>query len=50
VHTHISATHLIPGFLGVVLVGTFWRLTAAHLGASSNSTAKNIAKAMAFQY
>jgi hypothetical protein len=49
-HFHGSALHLLTVFLGVVLVGTFWRLAAMHLAASSNGTAKTLGKAMAIQY
>lgn len=31
-HTHFgSATHLVATFLGVLLVGTFWRIGWLHL-------------------
>lgn len=49
-HTHFSALHVAGTFLGVVAVGGFWRLTAAHLGASANPTAQLVGKTMLFQY
>jgi hypothetical protein len=49
-HHHASALHLITIFLGVVLIGTFWRLAAAHLAISKNGTARQAGRAMAFQY
>jgi len=49
-HTHVGALHLVTAFLGVVLVGTAWRLSAAHLIASSNATAAQVGKAMLVQY
>jgi hypothetical protein len=49
-HTHIGAIQLVTAFLGIALVGTLWRISAAHLVALDNPTASNIGKAMAFQY
>ena len=49
-HTHVGAIQLVSAFLGVVLVGTLWRVGAAHLVASDSATAKQVGKAMAFQY
>jgi hypothetical protein len=49
-HTHVGALHLVTAFLGVVLVGTLWRISAAHLVAMDNGTAKGVGKAMSFQY
>ena len=49
-HTHVGAIHLVTAFLGVVLVGTLWRISAAHLVASGSPTAAGLGKAMAFQY
>lgn len=50
VHTHVGAIHLVTAFLGVVLVGTLWRLIAMHLASTSNGTARQVGKAMAVQY
>jgi hypothetical protein len=30
-HVHLSALHLIAFFVGVLVVGTLWRLIAFHL-------------------
>lgn len=49
-HTHFSALSAIGAFLAVIIVGTFWRLLAAHLVASDRPALVNIGKAMAFQY
>ena len=49
-HTHVGAVHLITAFIGVALIGTLWRVGAAHLVATGNPTAAGIGKAMAFQY
>lgn len=49
-HVHFSATTAISAFFSVIIIGTLWRLIAAHLAASNNSTMKTIGQAMAFQY
>jgi hypothetical protein len=54
-HTHFgSATHLGSTFFGVLLVGTFWRLSWMHVlsaGQKSGSkTMQGLAKAALFQY
>ncbi len=49
-HTHVGVITLGTAFLGVVLMGTLWRLGGAHLIAMDNSSAKNIGQAMLFQY
>lgn len=49
-HTHIGLIHLGTAFIGVALIGTLWRLSAAHLAASGNPTAQRLGGAMAFQY
>ena len=49
-HSHFSALAAINAFLAVVIVGSFWRLTALHLAASDNPGAKNVGLAMSFQY
>lgn len=49
-HTHFGALIIGGTFLGVLLAGTLWRLTAAHLAVSGNPTFVQIAKAMATQY
>ena len=49
-HTHIGAIAAITTMLYIALLGTFWRLLAAHAIASSSSTATELGKAMLFQY
>lgn len=49
-HTHFSAVNALNVFLAVLIVGSLWRLGAAHLAASSNETAAHLGRAMAFQY
>jgi hypothetical protein len=50
-HTHFgSATHLAATFLGVLLVGTLWRLLGMHALISSSRTLQGIGKAMLTQY
>lgn len=49
-HTHFGVLVIGGTFVGVLLAGTLWRLTAAHLAVSSNPLAVQVAKAMAFQY
>jgi hypothetical protein len=43
-HIHIGALDALKAFLGVIILGFFWRLTASYL--SDNS----IGQAMAFIY
>jgi hypothetical protein len=50
VHTHVGVITLGTAFLGVVLMGTLWRLGAAHLIATDSPGPKNIGQAMLFQY
>lgn len=49
-HTHFSAMTALNIFLGVLIVGTLWRLSSYHLIASSNESLAHVGKAMAFQY
>lgn len=49
-HAHFSAVAAAGVFLAVLVWGTFWRLAAAHLCASSNTSLQHLGKAMAFQY
>lgn len=49
-HTHFSVMSAAQAFLGVVIIGTVWRLAAYHLTASANESAQHVGKAMAFQY
>lgn len=49
-HVHFSAITALGVFLAVLVWGTLWRLSAAHLGASNNPTLHAVGKAMSFQY
>lgn len=49
-HTHFGVLVIGGTFLGVLLMGTLWRLVAAHLAVSNNPTAQAVAKTMAVQY
>jgi hypothetical protein len=50
VHTHFSWIGASQAFLGVVIIGTLWRLLALHLVASSNDQLNHLGKGMLFQY
>lgn len=49
-HTHFSAVAALHAFLGVLIVGTVWRLVSYHLMSSPNRRVSNIGQGMAFQY
>lgn len=49
-HTHFSALGAAQAFLGVVVIGTVWRVAAMHLVASGNESASHLGKAMLLQY
>lgn len=49
-HTHFSVIAAAQAFLGVVIIGTLWRLVALHFIASGNSGVQHAGKAMLFQY
>jgi hypothetical protein len=49
-HTHFGALIIGGTFLGVLLAGTLWRLSAAHMVTSSNPTLRSMGEAMAVQY
>lgn len=49
-HTHFSAMTAVQVFLGVLIVGSAWRLATVRLGASKRPELQNLAKAMSFQY
>lgn len=50
-HTHFgSATHLVGTFLGVLVVGSFWRLAWMHALASKHPTVQGLARAALMQY
>jgi len=50
VHTHIGAIAAVTTMIYIALLGTFWRLIAVHLVASSGPTTSKLGKAMLFQY
>ena len=49
-HTHFSFMAAATIFLGVIILGTLWRLGSYHLIASKNDSLAHLGKAMAFQY
>jgi hypothetical protein len=49
-HTHFSAVAALHAFLGVLIVGTAWRLVSYHLMASGNPRLSQLGQGMAFQY
>lgn len=49
-HTHFSALGAVHAFLGVLIVGTVWRLVSLHLIASPNPRVSQLGQGMAFQY
>jgi hypothetical protein len=50
VHTHIGAINAFTVLLFIALLGTVWRLSAVHLIATDNTTAKGFGQAMLFQF
>jgi hypothetical protein len=49
-HTHFGVLVIGGTFLGVLLMGTLWRLISAHLVVTNSPTLTKIGKAMANQY
>lgn len=49
-HTHFSATAAISAFFAVLVLGTLWRLLAAHFVNSTSVALNHVGRAMAFQY
>ena len=49
-HTHFSAVAAVHAFLGVLIVGTAWRLISYHLMASPNKRLSQFGQGMGFQY
>jgi len=50
-HTHFaSATHMVSSFLGVLFVGTVWRLGCAHGVTSRSRWIRGLARAGFLQY
>jgi hypothetical protein len=50
VHIHISAVGAAITMIYIALLGTLWRLLAAHAIASKNVTLSGLGHAMLFQY
>lgn len=50
VHTHFSITGALTAFLGVIVIGTLWRLIGAHFVQSDRPALVHIGQVMAFQY
>lgn len=49
-HTHFSAMHAVNVFIGVLIIGSVWRLATYHLAAANSPAARNLGAAMSFQY
>jgi hypothetical protein len=50
-HTHFgSGTHILATFLGVVIAGTFWRLSWLHGLGSRNPHIRGLARAALTQF
>lgn len=50
-HSHVgSFMHSVAFFLGVVIIGTLWRLLALHALASSSARLQKFGSVMLFQY
>lgn len=49
-HTHFGALVIGGTFIGVLLAGTLWKLTAAHLIASDNPQWQAFGRGMIIQY
>jgi len=49
-HTHFSFISAAQAFIGVLVFGTLWRLSAAHLIATENDQLQHVGKSMLFQY
>lgn len=49
-HIHLGIAHLVTAFIGIVLIGTFWRFIAAYLVTCDSMTLQDVGKAMGFMY
>jgi hypothetical protein len=49
-HTHFSAVHALNVFLGVLIVGSAWRLASLHLVGAKSAGMQHLGRAMSFQY
>lgn len=50
VHTHFSFMSAAQAFVGVLVIGTLWRLSSLHLVAAKSERLQHLGKAMSFQY
>lgn len=50
IHTHFSFMSAAQAFVGVVIIGTLWRLISLHLIASKSEPVRHLGSAMGFQY
>jgi len=50
IHTHFSFMSAAQAFVGVLVLGTMWRLVSLHLVAAQNERVQHLGKAMSFQY
>lgn len=49
-HVHFSAMAAISAFFSVLIMGTLFRLIAAHAANSQSPALQHLGQAMAFQY
>jgi hypothetical protein len=49
-HTHFSLYHAVSAFLGIVIIGTGWKLLALHAVSTSNTQLQHLGLAMLFQF
>jgi hypothetical protein len=49
-HTHFGALGALQAFFSVLVLGTLWRLLAAHMVTSNYPLLQELGKGMAFQY
>ena len=49
-HTHFSVLAALSAFFSVLVLGTFWRLTAMHFVASKHPKLQKIGQGMLVQY
>jgi hypothetical protein len=50
VHTHVGAIAAVTTMIYIALLGTLWRLLAAHAIASKSTIATSLGRAMLLQY
>lgn len=49
-HTHFSFLGALQAFIGVLVIGTLWRVSAMHLIASNSDLGQHVGKTMLLQY